>query len=218
MGLVSNTYARPRADHEANAPPGLVSTSQAAQAIGCGIPALMHHVKKGTFVPRDKVGSILYWHLDDLITEWAQKVKSTTGNTPEVIKRRKAELQAASQPAPSARPSEDDDTDLTPERYERERTLKLIAERRILERNDRKQAGELVEAAAITQVWNAAAIELRDGVMVIGARLCQQLADMTDARAIKSLIEAEHRRVLTSVAKKIATAGAAAVANAKGHG
>lgn len=210
MALVSGSYSRARADHEAKAPPGLVSTAQAAEAIGVGIPALMYHVKKGTLVARAKVGSILYWDLDALITEWAQKVKTTSGNTPEVIKRRKAELQAASAPTQPSRPDTDDDTDLTPERYERERTLKLIAERRILERNDRRQAGELVEAEAITRAWNAAAIELRDGVMVLGARLCHELAAMNDARAIKARLEAECRQVLTACAKKIANVSAAA--------
>jgi len=191
-------------------PPGMVSSSQAAQAIGVGPSTITHHQQRGNITPAAVVGGVSYWVLDDLITQWAKNVKTTTSRTPEVIARRKAELQSASAPAQPSRPDTDDDTDLTPERYERERTLKLIAERRILERNDRRQAGELVEAEAITRAWNAAAIELRDGVMVLGARLCHELAAMSDARAIKARLEAECRQVLTATAKKIANVGAAA--------
>ena len=188
----------------------MVTSSQAAKAIGVEPSTITRHVQRGNITPAATIGGVNFWVLDQLITEWAQRVKTTTDRTPDVIKRRKAELQAASAPLSSSRPDTDDDTDLTPERYERERTLKLIAERRILERNDRKQAGELVEAEAITRAWNSAAIELRDGVMVLGARLCHELASMTDARAIKARLEAECRQVLTATAKKIATASSSA--------
>ena len=51
----------------------------------------------------------------------------------------------------------------------------------------------------------AYAIELRDGIMVIGARLCHELAVLSDAREIKARIEAACRHALTAAAKKIAT-------------
>lgn len=192
-------------------PPGTITTKALASLLGVELRTIMAHVEKGRLTPAAKSRrGVMYWHPEDAVTEWAQRVRMTAGATPEIVQRRKAELQAASSPPPSSRTDTDDDTDLTPERYERERTLKLIAERRILERNDRKQAGELVEAEAITRAWNAAAIELRDGVMVLGARLCHELAAMTDARAIKARIETECRQVLTATAKKIANANTSA--------
>lgn len=204
MPVVTTSYARARADVERKRPPGMLSTAEACKAIGVGPATIAYHVRTGTLTPHKTVDGTGFWDLDRLITEWACSVKTTTGLTPQVIRDRKAELQAK---APASPPTDDgdDDKDLTPERYERERTRKLIAERKICERNDRKQAGELVEAEAITRAWNAAAIELRDGIMVIGARLCHELAVLSDAREIKARIEAACRQALTATAKRIAS-------------
>lgn len=204
MAVVTTGYARARADIEKKRPKGMVSTAEASKAIGVGPATIAYHVRTGTLVPHKTVDGTGFWDLDRLITEWARSVKTTTGNTPQAIRDRKAQLQASAPPPPHA-DDEDDDSDLSPERYERERTRKLIAERKILERNDRKQAGELVEAEAITRAWNAAAIELRDGIMVIGARLCHELAVLSDPREVKARIEAACRHALTAAAKKIAT-------------
>lgn len=204
MAVVTTGYARARADVEKKRPKGMVSTAEASKAIGVGPATIGYHVKTGTLTPHKTVDGTGFWELDRLITEWARSVKTTTGNTPQVIRDRKAQLQASAPPSPHT-DDEDDDTDLSPERYERERTRKLIAERKILERNDRRAAGELVEAEAITRAWNATAIELRDGIMVIGARLCHELAVISDPREIKARIEAACRHALTAAAKKIAT-------------
>ena len=201
MPIKAAPYARAR---DKTRPAGMVTSSEAAKAIGVNPSVLQYHVRQGTLTAHQVTDRFSYWNLEQLITEWAQRVKTTTGLTPQVIRDRKAQLQASAPPSPHT-DDEDDDTDLSPERYERERTRKLIAERKILERNDRKQAGELVEAEAITRAWNAAAIELRDGIMVIGARLCHELAVLSDAREIKARIEAACRHALTAAAKKIAT-------------
>lgn len=198
------TYARARADIQAKAPPGMVSTSQAAQAIGVNVATITQHVHRGSLVPAAVVDGVSFWVLDDMITQWARRVKMTSGRTPAVIRQRQTELQAAA-PPPDTEHNDDSDEDLSPERYERERTRKTIAERRLLELKVQEQQGVLVQADAITRTWNAAAIELRDGIMVIGARLCHELAVLSDAREIKARIEAACRHALTAAAKKIAT-------------
>lgn len=60
-----------------------------------------------------------------------------------------------------------------------------------------KEAGVLVESAAVAREWEQIAITVRKQVMAVSDRVCQLFASMDDPREIKRMLDDEHIHALS---------------------
>lgn len=74
---------------------------------------------------------------------------------------------------------------------------------KLAEYEERKVAGELLDARETRQQGRRAAMEIRDGMLSIPPRVADQLATMDDPREIEALLDAEIRAELTRLAQNL---------------
>ena len=85
------------------------------------------------------------------------------------------------------------------------RARKALAEAKRAERNERRQAGELIEAEAVKQFVSQLCMMVRDHALAQADRLAATLAGVTGAPEIHQLIRTDNHAMLTKLSKQVAS-------------
>lgn len=164
-----------------------ISEAALARLLGVSRQSINEHVKRGTI---DKgADGLIDVHLAKLAI--ANRVRPS-GKTAEAV--------APTVPVPTP-PSAPADTspavDMAATSYHVAKTLREAAEARMAELKLAEMRRQLIRADDVRALHAKAAVQFREALMQIAARLAPILAAETDQSKIQTILDAEHRHALT---------------------